>query len=99
MRQGLAGRFGVGSPNLSWEQVVAELERATALAPAGEELPAQLLRVSRRYIDLRTRRDRLLGTPSRSVTANAWPLEDILSTARDIEVAAVEINRLLRQFF
>jgi hypothetical protein len=37
--------------------------------------------------------------PSRGMTANAWPLEDIRSTAREIEVVAVEMNQLLRQFF
>ena len=99
MRQELAGHLCLEPPSLPWEQLIGELERAASQAPASEEFPAQVLRISRRYIDLRTRRDRLLGAPSRSTAANAWPLEDIRSTARDIEVAAVEINRLLRQFF
>ena len=99
LRQELAGHFCLKPPDLPWEQLVGELERAVSQAPAGEEFPAQVLRISIRYIDLRTRRDRLLGAPSRSTAANAWPLEDIRSTARDMEVAALEINRLLRQFF
>jgi hypothetical protein len=111
-------RVGVGRPScclptLSWKCFVQELEHVVAHAPDGEELPSQMLRLSRRYIELRVRRDALLGiTPQMQLpraegsmtrlgsdgpTVHAWSLGEILRTARDIEFTAIEINRLLRR--
>jgi hypothetical protein len=108
-----AGRPSCSPPELSWEHFVRELEHVVAAAPDGEELPAQLLRMSRRYIELRVRRDALLsiapqaqlpgaedsvtGFGSNGATPDAWSLDELLRTARDIEFAAIEINRLLRR--
>jgi hypothetical protein len=41
----------------------------------------------------------LLRIPPHGVVADAWSLEKILNTARDIEIAAIELNQLLRRFF
>jgi hypothetical protein len=108
-----AGRPPCNPPSTSWVCFAAELEHAVAGAPDGEELPSQLLRLSRRYIELRIRRDALLGiTPQMQLppaegpmtclgpngtTAHTWSLDEILRTARDIEFAAIEMNRLLRR--
>ncbi|MBL6081380.1 hypothetical protein JMJ56_25625 [Belnapia sp. T18] len=113
MRRLGAGRPSCRLPNLSWKCFVQELEHVVADAPDGEELPSQMLRLSRRYIELRVRRDALLGATSQmqlpqaegsmtrlgsdGATAHAWPLNEILRTARDIELTAIEINRLLRR--
>ena len=98
LQRGLADRLGLGPPNISLEQTVAELEGAT-VREAAEDLPSQVLRMCRRYIELKARRDELLCIPSHGVVADAWSLEKTLKTAHDIEIAAIEVNRLLRRFF
>jgi hypothetical protein len=113
MRRGATSRAAGGSPSASWECFLAELEHAAADAPDGDELPSQLLRMSRHFVELRARRNALLGIAPQAPeppaetpvvraapdekAAHAWPLDDILRTARDIEFAAIEINRLLRR--
>ena len=113
MRRVVAGRAACGPPTASWECFLAELEHAAADAPDGDELPPQLLRMSRHFVELRARRNALLGLAPQAPepwaerpvaraapdgrAAHAWPLDDILRTARDIEFAAIEINRLLRR--
>ena len=102
----LGGRF---DGHETEEDAMLALEgMASARSPDGETA-AQLLRVFGLHLGLKSRRDRLLrvrlpGPDSDAQPAGlagraacAWCAEDILRLARDVEAAAVETNRLLRQ--
>ena len=109
-REALGGLLGGRSDGHETEEdaKLAPEGMASARSPDGETA-AQLLRIFALHRDLKSRRDRLLRvrlpdpdsdarpTGLAGRTACAWCAEDILRLARDIEAAAVETNRLLRQ--
>ena len=92
VRRKLCGVVGT----LSVEGVAVALERDADALPWDGELVARLLRVMRRYQELKPRRDRLLCLPQHG--PGAWCVTDILALAHQFEVAGIEANQVLRRY-